>query len=236
MRRPVQLLVLGGAVAFMTGCASYGDFVNSYAPEKSGGATAQLNERKSGRKYPCCPKPAPITEIYMVMPEEGGKAGTVDVTFKSGEALQLHGAYSAMSLAGEANDAYVADEKQLKKLFGDAVSAIPKAPLSVTLFFDFGKVEIAPASKADVERIIKDFRQRPAPEVIIVGHADTVGAATGNDKLSARRAEKVQQELIKLGMSAESIRIAGKGESEPLIPTPDNVKEPKNRRVEVHVR
>jgi outer membrane protein OmpA-like peptidoglycan-associated protein len=43
-------------------------------------------------------------------------------------------------------------------------------------------------------------------------------------------------ELVKLGIAESRIQIAGRGEREPLVPTADEVSEPRNRRVEVSVR
>ena len=42
--------------------------------------------------------------------------------------------------------------------------------------------------------------------------------------------------LIGLGVGPDIIRIFSHGEGNPLIPTPDDVPEPRNRRVEVLVR
>jgi len=39
-----------------------------------------------------------------------------------------------------------------------------------------------------------------------------------------------------MGVPAERIVIAGRGEREPIVPTADNVDEPRNRRVEINVR
>lgn len=43
-------------------------------------------------------------------------------------------------------------------------------------------------------------------------------------------------ELARIGIPADRIQAAGRGEREPLVPTPDEVAEPRNRRVEVTVR
>jgi outer membrane protein OmpA-like peptidoglycan-associated protein len=37
-------------------------------------------------------------------------------------------------------------------------------------------------------------------------------------------------------VAADRIRVAGRGEREPLVPTADEVAEPQNRRVEINVR
>ena len=58
----------------------------------------------------------------------------------------------------------------------------------------------------------------------------------GDDGLSLRRAERVRNDLIGRGIPGDKIQVAGRGEREPLVPTEDEVAEPRNRRVEITVR
>ena len=53
--------------------------------------------------------------------------------------------------------------------------------------------------------------------------------------LSLRRARKIRDDMVKLGVPAQ-IQVAGRGEREPLVATEDEVAEPRNRRVEISVR
>lgn len=235
MKNISRWLLLSGMVFLLAGCASYSGFVNSFAPEREKSTIAVTTPSKPSGKSPFCAVPL-IREVYMVMPEEGGKAGTVDVIFNNGQTVELHGDYSALSLAGDDKKTYVADQEQMKNTFGEALSALPKAPSFATLYFLFGKDELIPESKVNAEKIYNDFVQRQAPEVLIVGHTDTVGPAADNEQLSIRRAGKVRQALIQLGISAENIQAFGHGERELLIATPDNTNEPKNRRAEISVR
>ena len=71
---------------------------------------------------------------------------------------------------------------------------------------------------------------------MIVGHTDRQGAADANDALSLRRANAIRELLISKGFRAELIDPVGRGEREPLVPTEDDVPEPRNRRAEVFVR
>jgi outer membrane protein OmpA-like peptidoglycan-associated protein len=48
-----------------------------------------------------------------------------------------------------------------------------------------------------------------------------------------RRAEAVEAELVKDGVNRGEITIHGFGESNPLVPTAQGVREPQNRRVEI---
>ncbi len=70
----------------------------------------------------------------------------------------------------------------------------------------------------------------------MTGHTDRVGGEADNDRLSLQRAEAVRAMLIQRGIQASFLRAVGRGEREPLIPTPDEQPEPRNRRVEVIVR
>lgn len=243
MNRMIRIGVLSIAATIASGCASYSNVVNSFAPPKQKNiytADAKPIDKASGKSPFCAepppPKPKPIQEVYMVMPEGEGKAGTVAVTFADGKEVVLHGDYSAMSLAGDEKKAYVGDQAQLEKTFGSAIAALPKAPMTATLFFLLGKDELTPESKAEADKIYQDFVERKSPEIWVVGHTDTVGPDAQNVQLSVKRAEKVRQSLIKLGIPAENIQVSGSGERDLLVKTPDNTKEPKNRRAEISVR
>jgi outer membrane protein OmpA-like peptidoglycan-associated protein len=63
-----------------------------------------------------------------------------------------------------------------------------------------------------------------------------VGELRGNDALSALRAETVKGFLVGVGIPEGRIQTAGRGKREPIVPTGDQVDEPKNRRVEINVR
>lgn len=240
MKNVCRFFALFGMMLGMTGCASYSNFVNSYAPEKQKSEIVVAGEslQKSYGKSPFCPEPPPppIREVYMVMPEGGGKAGTVAVTLNDGHEEVLHGDYSTMSVAGDDKKTYVADRDEMLKTFGTAVTALPQAPLSATLYFVLGKDELTPESKLEAEKIFNEFVKHQVPEIVVVGHTDTVGSTADNDKLSIKRAEKVRQSLISLGVPAASIHAFGRGERELLVMTPDKTPEPKNRRVEISVR
>src|SRR5205823_4632985 len=91
-------------------------------------------------------------------------------------------------------------------------------------------------SKGELKKILAALKQRAVPDIMVVGHTDTVGEPERNDLLSARRAERVKGFLIEIGIPAGQIQTAGRGERELLVPTADNVDEPRNRRVEISVR
>jgi len=63
-----------------------------------------------------------------------------------------------------------------------------------------------------------------------------VGGILYNDRLSLARAGRMRDMLIERGVPAERIQARGRGERELLVPTEDQVREPRNRRVEINVR
>jgi outer membrane protein OmpA-like peptidoglycan-associated protein len=69
--------------------------------------------------------------------------------------------------------------------------------------------------------------------VKLVGHADRSGSDTYNQALSLRRANAVKGALVREGVSESMIAVDGRGESEPMVPTADGVREPQNRRVNI---
>ncbi|MGY5540879.1 OmpA family protein [Vibrio brasiliensis] len=71
--------------------------------------------------------------------------------------------------------------------------------------------------------------------VFVVGHADSIGSVTQNQKLSEKRAELVAQQLIKRGVDKSRIKTKGAGEKEPISDNHTPEGRAKNRRVEVIV-
>jgi hypothetical protein len=92
---------------------------------------------------------------------------------------------------------------------------------------------LTPESAAQLEQIKQQLASRPAPEIIVIGHTDTVAKREYNDALSMRRAETVKRILVEAGIAADQIAVQARGERELLIQTGDGVDEPRNRRVEI---
>jgi len=114
--------------------------------------------------------------------------------------------------------------------------AQPPKPLRYTLYFVINSTEIAPDSRETLTALLKEVGTRQAVEVEITGHTDRVGPVAKNDQLSLERAEAVKTLLLMQGLRTDFVRTVGRGEREPLIPTPDEQAEPRNRRVELLVR
>ena len=101
------------------------------------------------------------------------------------------------------------------------------------VFFDFNKSEITPEASKVITQAASAAKQGNAARVSLTGHADRSGSDKYNQALSLKRANAVKDQLVRQGIPADQISVVGKGESEPLVATPDGVREPQNRRVEI---
>lgn len=136
---------------------------------------------------------------------------------------------------GSAGSADISAE-QLRSRLAKALDAQPLAPKRFTLYFVEGSDTLTSESQLVVKSMFEEIRQRPAPDLIVVGHTDSVGSVAFNDQLSIKRAATVRDQLIKLGINVEDIQATGRGKRDLLIPTADQVPEPRNRRVDLFVR
>lgn len=102
------------------------------------------------------------------------------------------------------------------------------------VFFDWDKYDITPDANDVLDAISADITTRgDIKNVVVVGHADTSGPEQYNRTLSIKRAKAVQQGLADRGVNKDMILIEGRGEKDPMIKTPDNVREPSNRRAAI---
>lgn len=104
------------------------------------------------------------------------------------------------------------------------------------VYFEFDRADVTAAGRAIVEAIISDARIDPSMRVVLVGKADRAGPPDYNQRLSELRALVVRNTLIAAGVAATRIDVRGAGENEPPVPTADDVREPRNRVVEVTIR
>jgi OmpA-OmpF porin, OOP family len=109
----------------------------------------------------------------------------------------------------------------------------PTAPRVFNVFFDFDRSELSPEARPILAEAARFAQQGGVARVMVTGHADRAGAASYNQRLSERRAASVRQELVRQGIPEGEIATAGRGEGDPAVPTPDGVREPRNRRVEI---
>lgn len=104
------------------------------------------------------------------------------------------------------------------------------------VFFGFNKYNLTSAALRVIAEAVNAAKETGSATVLITGHTDTVGSPDFNQRLSMRRSNAVKSEMVRQGVSAAAISTTGKGETELLVQTNDNVKEPQNRRATIDVQ
>jgi len=176
-----------------------------------------------------------VSERVVLLPSPDGRPTAVVVRDARGEVVLDKPYAGVQRQAGEIRPVQ-SSPAEVDKWFGAALAAQPLKPSSFTLYFAGGAEMLTPESEAELATIKREIAGRPASEVMVIGHTDTVGGLEANDKLSLKRATAVREILIAAGVPGEKIETAGRGEREPLVKTGDEVAEPQNRRVEISVR
>jgi outer membrane protein OmpA-like peptidoglycan-associated protein len=127
-------------------------------------------------------------------------------------------------------------DSEVRRIFGDALSALPPPPQRFTLYFRFESDELTPGSQSMVPKILEAIKNHPVPELLVIGHTDTTGTRAANFDLGRKRAEMVRGVLIDAGLDGSAIEIISHGETDLLVPTADDTFESRNRRVDISVR
>jgi outer membrane protein OmpA-like peptidoglycan-associated protein len=175
------------------------------------------------------------TGTVVLLPEKGG--ASTAVTVRQGEQqVVLDKPYSAARQTTSGPSAYTSSPQEVETLFGAALKAQPSRPTSFTLYFVEGGDEFTDASKQILADVLSEITNHPVPDIVVIGHTDSVGTDAFNDALALRRAETVRAMLVARGLPSASVVAIGRGKRELLVPTPDGVAEARNRRVEIVVR
>jgi outer membrane protein OmpA-like peptidoglycan-associated protein len=192
----------------------------------------------------CAPRPriapdATGPEVIALLPDpDTGVVGRAIVRNGAG-AVDLNEARASTVIIGKKTSpsAPVAlNEADATRLFSSVLASLPPPPEHFIVFFEFDSDEPTAEGRALLPQILATVKGHPYPEVLVIGHTDTIGTKTSNIALGRRRAELIQHLLIEVGLDASLIEVVSHGEADLLVQTADEVAEPRNRRVEITVR
>lgn len=173
----------------------------------------------------------------ILLPDPDGKVGAVIVHSATGEQT-IDKAYAGVAVAKSgAIETTTVSQAGVQASYGELLAARPPRPMTFTINYLFDSAtELAPQSTATVEKLKAVLTTWPAPHLVVIGHTDLAGSQEFNDRLSLRRAQTVAAFLVKEGIPAQQIEIAGRGKREPQVRTADGVANPINRRVVITIQ
>lgn len=153
-----------------------------------------------------CATQPPATVV--LLPGDNGKTGAVVVSDGNTQTVLNTPYATARSGGGEPIEQHTGSKTEVNKEFGTTLASLPPRPTKYTLYFISGTDRFTNETKNEVQQILAEVAQRPAAEVVVIGHTDTVGSGPDNDKLSLQRARRVKALLIPLGIPADRIVVA----------------------------
>jgi outer membrane protein OmpA-like peptidoglycan-associated protein len=184
------------------------------------------------------PAPSRGQATIVLLPDpDSGALGSATVS-NTGGTVALSAAREATTASANRPPApaRILTDSEVETVFGGVLSAQPPPPLHFIVYFRFESDDLADESRQLIPDVLRQIAARSFPEVTVVGHTDTTGDRAANFQLGLDRAMRVRSLLVAAGLDASLIELISHGETDLLVPTPDDTLEPRNRRVEIAVR
>jgi outer membrane protein OmpA-like peptidoglycan-associated protein len=185
------------------------------------------------------PKPSPpaSSDIIVLLPDDQGKTGAIVVSSAGVERrLDKPGQTVTVEAGSPPGLPTVTPGAEVQAIAGPALAALPKPPARFILYFKHDSADLTAESRKLLQTLLDTIRKRAPVDISVVGHTDTVGRKEYNYALSLKRAKAVASLLVGKGIDPSVLDITSHGKDNPLVPTGDQVPEPRNRRVEITVR
>lgn len=179
----------------------------------------------------------PPTASVVLLPEPDGKVGQISVATAAGSQI-LNKPWELTELVSPdllPSQPKIMDEKEVKKIFKEALAAQPQPPTVFMIYFASGSAALTSVSLQSIQKAIEAINSQKSNHIMVLGHTDTVASAEYNRKLSQRRTKSVADILVSQGVELDLIEIEYYGKEKLLVATKDGVDEPRNRGVEIIV-
>lgn len=182
----------------------------------------------------CATPPREPSSYAVLLDNPDGGTGAITVSGAGGQ-VTVNRARDGVALDG-ASQPYRVAQTRLDADFAPVLAARPLLPLTFVLFFADTSTTLTAESKAQITTFLEAVSSRPAPDISIVGHTDTLGTAESNERLGMERARLVADYITAAKLNVIELTVVSSGKADLLVKTPDQTAEPKNRRVEITLR
>jgi OOP family OmpA-OmpF porin len=178
---------------------------------------------------------APTTRVTLLPQADGSASGVIVSTREGQQVLNQPFQVAEVARSGRVGTATTSADA-VRQSYPQLLAQRLPAPEKFLLEFEPGTSQLTAESQARLADIVARAQARSGGEIVVTGHTDRQGSLEANDKLSLERAHAIRTLLIERGFKRELIEAVGRGEREPVVPTDDEVAEPRNRRAELLVR
>ncbi len=208
---------------------------------------AGLEYIRENKALSCAPAELARAEVYYdAMVYELSKPRphiTRLVDFYSKAQAEINSATEKVNIAKEGNlECYTGKPfvPELAKVEEPATGPTPaptqtsEEPLMVTarVHFDFNKSNIKKEYIPLLNEVVKVLKENPNVRVRIEGFTDDIGSKAYNDRLALRRAQAVKDYLVRAGIPADRIEVAGFGKERYIADNTTPIGRFTNRRAE----
>ena len=176
--------------------------------------------------------------LFVLLDNPDGSVGMIQVINAGGMQVlnQPAQAVGLVSANQPPTQPFMMTKEDIQNEFGEALEVKPEDPLQALLYFKTDTVQLTSESQQRLQELLSKIADRSAPDIGVIGHTDRTASEEYNHQLSLRRAHAIRDLIVAGGIDPKMVEVTGHGENNPLVETPDNVSEPRNRRVEIVVR
>ncbi|TFI57586.1 OmpA family protein [Sphingomonas parva] len=106
-----------------------------------------------------------------------------------------------------------------------------------SIYFGLDSLAVDAAGQAQLSEFAAEAQSQldVLEAVELVGHSERLGTAEARARIGLARAEAVRDLLLALGMPERLLRTRSAADTAPQVETDDNVREPRNRRVDLRL-
>lgn len=174
---------------------------------------------------------------------DGGQTYVLEAPLNGGTPIVHTGADAERSLQGMRRQIHVISR---------SASVVPcqtqtKLTLRSDVLFAFGKSryqDLTVEGRAMLGQAVQDIKEKSSniSSIEVVGHADPIGSAEANQRLSLRRAQTIRTVLLEEGIDGQLVQASGRGSSEPVVQCDNSARNSRvscnapNRRVELIIK